>query len=81
MATTEIRNADALIAKYSETHPSKPGTSNARLTTDRHVPVWAFIGHLEVVEGNADQVAHDYGIPRKAVDAALAYLRTAQSIH
>ena len=73
MATTEINRADALIAKYIEPHPSKPGVSNAWLTTDRHVPVWALIGHLDVVEGDVDQVARDYGVPREAVDAALAY--------
>lgn len=73
MATTEARHAEALIEKYIEPHPAKPGLSNARLTTDRHVPVWALIGHLDVVEGDVDQVAHDYGVPREAVDAALAY--------
>ncbi len=73
MATTETHNADALITKYIEPHPSKPGTSNGRLTTDRHLPVWALIGHFDVVEGDVDQVAHDYGVPREAVDAALAY--------
>lgn len=73
MATTNTTRADELIAKYIEPHPAKPGLSNARLTTDRHVPVWALIGHLGVVEGDLDQVAHDYGVPREAVDAALAY--------
>jgi len=37
------------------------------------VPVWALIGHLDVVDGDVDQVAHDYGIPHEAVDASLAY--------
>lgn len=73
MAKTHIESPDALIERYIEPHPSKPGVSNARLTTDRHVPVWALIGHLDVVEGDRDQVAHDYGVPREAVDAALAY--------
>jgi uncharacterized protein (DUF433 family) len=79
VATTDTTRADALIAKYIEPHPAKPGISNARLTTDRHVPVWALIGHLEVVEGDAGQVAHDYGIPREAMDAALAYYERHQA--
>ncbi len=73
MARVQIENPDVLIERFIEPHPSKPGISNARLTTDRHVPVWALIGHLDVVDGDADQVAHDYGLPREAVDAALAY--------
>ncbi len=73
MAKTQIESPDALIKRYIEPHPNKPGLSNARLTTDHHVPVWALIGHLDVVDGDVDQVAHDYGIPHEAVDAALAY--------
>jgi len=73
MAKAHTQNLDALIEQYIEPHPSKPGISNARLTTDRHVPVWALIGHIDVVDGDVDQVARDYGVPREAVDAALAY--------
>jgi len=75
MAKVHTQNLDAQIERYIEPHPSKPGISYARLTTDRHVPVWALIGHLDVVDGDVDQVAHDYGIPREAVDAALAYYK------
>lgn len=72
MATTDTTRADALITKYIGPHPSKPGLMNAWLK-ERGVPVWAIIGHLEVVEGDADQAASDYAVPREAIDAALAY--------
>jgi uncharacterized protein (DUF433 family) len=73
MATTEGNHADALITMYIEPHPSKPGVSDAWLTTDRHVPVWVLIGHLDVVQGDVERLARDYGVPREAVNAALAY--------
>lgn len=53
MATTSIHNADALIAKYIEPHPAKPGLSNTRVNV-RGVPVWALIGWLEDDYSNAD---------------------------
>ncbi len=72
MATTEIRDASALIAKYIEPHPAKPGRAFARVK-EYGVPVWALIGFLAEDFGDADQVARDYAIPREAMDAAIAY--------
>ena len=37
------------------------------------VPIWALIGYLRVVDGNIEQVATDYDLPRDAVEAAIAY--------
>jgi len=72
MATTSMHNADALIAKYIEPHPAKPGLSNTRVNV-RGVPVWALIGWLEDDYSNADQVARDYAIPYEAMEAAIAF--------
>ena len=72
MATTEINRADALIAKYIEPHPAKPGRAFARVK-EYGVPVWALIGFLTEDFSNADQVARDYAIPREAMNAAIAY--------
>jgi uncharacterized protein (DUF433 family) len=72
MATTEIHNASALIARYIEPHPAKPGRAFARVK-ERGVPVWALIGFLAEDFSNADQVAQDYRISREAMDAAIAY--------
>jgi uncharacterized protein (DUF433 family) len=72
MATAEIHNASALIARYIELHPAKPGRAFARVK-EHGVPVWALIGFLAEDFSNADQVAHDYAISREAMDAAIAY--------
>jgi uncharacterized protein (DUF433 family) len=72
MATMEIHNADALIAKYIEPHPVKSGRAFARLKT-YGVSVWVLVGWLVNDFSNADQVASDYAIPREAMDAAIAY--------
>ncbi len=74
MATTSIHNADALIAKYIEPHPAKPGRAFARVR-EYGVPVWALVGFLAEDFSNADQVAHDYALPHEAMDAAIAYYR------
>ncbi len=42
--------------------------------------MWALIGYLGMVDGNADQVALDYVLPREAVEAALAYYRRHQAV-
>jgi uncharacterized protein (DUF433 family) len=36
-------------------------------------PVWALIGYLPAAANNVAQAADDYGIPRDAASAALAY--------
>ncbi len=59
MATTEIRDASVLIAKYIEPHPAKPGRAFARVK-EYGIPVWALIGFLAEDFSDADQVAHDY---------------------
>ena len=48
------------------------GRADARLK-DYGVPVWALIGQLRAIGGDVDQLARDYGLPREAVDAALAF--------
>lgn len=73
MATTDTTRADALIAEYIEPHPAKPGRAFARVKEPYGVPVWALIAFLADGFSNADQVAHDYAIPREALDAAIAY--------
>jgi uncharacterized protein (DUF433 family) len=68
----DTARADALIARYIEPDPSRPGRAFARVKT-RSVPVWALVAFLTDDFSNADQAAHDYAIPREAVDAAIAY--------
>lgn len=74
MAATGTTRANALIAKYIEPHPSKPGRAFARVKT-RGVPVWALVAFLADDFSNADEVASEYAIPREAVEAAIAYYR------
>lgn len=50
------------------------GPSEARLRK-YGVPIWALIGHLPAVNGNLDDLARDYEIPRDVVDIALAYYK------
>lgn len=61
-----------LIARYIEENPTKPGSADARLI-GYGVPVWALIGYLPAVGGQARKVAADYDLPVEAVEAALAY--------
>ncbi len=65
------READ-LICRYIELNPHRPGLDEARLK-DFGVAVWALVGHLPAVDGNIAQVAHNYGVPLEAVEAAMAY--------
>ena len=69
MKTTDAR---ALIKRYVEPNPHRPGVEDARLV-HYGVPVWALVGHYHAVGRDAAQVAEDYELPRAAVDAALAY--------
>jgi uncharacterized protein (DUF433 family) len=71
---TERTSAAALIERYIEENPHRPGAADVRLK-EYGVPVWALIGHYEAIGEDAAQVADDYGIPRLAVDAALAYFK------
>lgn len=65
---------DELIAAHLEPHPTRSDEDEWRLK-EGGVPVWAIIGHVTPTADNAEQVAHDYGVSRPAVDAALAYYR------
>lgn len=43
-------------------------------------PVWALVAYLDVAQGRVEQVAHDYGLTRDQVDAALAYYRQHKAV-
>ncbi len=62
------------IRRYVEPNPHRPGPEEARIV-GYGVAVWALVGYLQAVDGDLDQVARDYGLPREAVEAALAYYR------
>lgn len=65
-----------LIERYVDLDTDRypGGRANTRLR-DYGVPVWALIGQLGALDGNVDQLASDYELPREAVEAALAYYR------
>jgi len=62
----------ALIERHIEWDPHHPGPSDVRLS-ESWVPVWAVIGHLPSVGGDAEQAAADYELTAEAMAAALAY--------
>lgn len=66
-----MRDQD-LIERYIDDRPY--GKADARLR-DYGVHVWAIIGQLRAAEGDLDEVAQDYCVPREAIEAALAYYR------
>lgn len=57
-----------------EPDPIRPGFGEYRLK-DRGVPIWAIIGSLTEDADNVEEVAEAYGLPREAVEAALAFYR------
>jgi uncharacterized protein (DUF433 family) len=58
-----------LVRKYIE-----PAASPADAWISGYgVDIWALIAYLRVVDGDIDQVAKAYDLPREAVEAALAY--------
>ena len=63
-----------LIALWIEQHPQRPGPEEARLV-DSGIPVWVLVGYLAMVNGDLYRVVEDCGVPRQAVEAALAYYR------
>jgi uncharacterized protein (DUF433 family) len=70
---------DALIARYVEDDPDRPGPANARLA-DSGVPIWALIGYLHAAAcGDEAQAAADYRVPAEAVRAAVAYYERARN--
>ena len=66
VATVATASPDVTIAL----DPHRPGRHRARLV-EYGVPVWALIAHLQGVDGDTAQTAHDYAIPEEAVRAAL----------
>jgi uncharacterized protein (DUF433 family) len=69
-----VRTVDtaALIARYIEPNPDRPGVDDARLVA-YGVPVWALIGHYDAIGRDAAVVARGYRVRLEAVQAALAY--------
>jgi uncharacterized protein (DUF433 family) len=65
---------DALIERYLEPNPNRPGPADWWLK-DYGVSVWALVGQWKVEDNNIDRVAAAYEVPRQAVEAALAYYR------
>lgn len=68
----------ALIERWIEPNPHKPGPANARLV-DYGVAVWALVASLKAVNFDVAQIAADYEIPTEAVYAALAYYKRQQA--
>ena len=69
-----MREEDTLITDYVELNPDKPGFDQARLK-EFGVAIWALVAYYQVVNGDLNQVAHDYEIPCEQVKAALAYYK------
>lgn len=63
-----------LIERGIVPDPARRRVADARLR-ESGVPVWAIIGHLRVVGGDAARVLEDYEITQDELDAALAYYR------
>ncbi|HLH26588.1 MAG TPA: DUF433 domain-containing protein [Chloroflexota bacterium] len=78
MATTAHGPA-ALIERYIEPNPHKPGEAEARLR-DHGVSVWALVEYWYGVDFDKATVARDYELPAEAVDAALAYYKAHKGI-
>ena len=68
----QMRDETALMQRYIEPNPHRPGLDDARLIS-YGVPVWALIGHFLAIGQDRVQTAVDYDIPLEAMDAALAY--------
>ncbi len=62
----------ALIERYIEPSPDRPGPGDARLVY-YGVPVWALIGHYRATGRDVARVAASYEVPVEAVRAALSY--------
>jgi uncharacterized protein (DUF433 family) len=69
----------ALIARYIEPNPHKPGEAEARLR-GYGVSIWALIEYWYGVDFDKATVARDFELPPKAVDATLAYYKTHKAI-
>ena len=68
-------DAEALIERYVEEDPYKPGPADARLK-DAGTAIWALVSYLDrAVGGDVVQAALDYQVPVEAVRAACAYYK------
>ena len=56
MSTGHPLSDEELIRRYIEQNPNHPGRANVRIV-GYGTPVWALIGHLEALEGDAAQLA------------------------
>jgi uncharacterized protein (DUF433 family) len=63
---------DDLIERYIDPASRRRGAAEARIA-GAGVHVWALVGAWLDEGEDAGQVAADYGLPREAVEAALAY--------
>ncbi len=73
MRTNEATEQE-LIARWIDRGSLDRGRAEARLT-DYGVSVWALVGALPMAGGDIDRLAEAYGLPRQAVEGALAYYR------
>jgi len=71
MAMQTQSRSDALVAAYIEQNPSHPDKDEARLKT-YGVSVWAIVGYWKAT-GDVAEVAAQFAVPVKAVEAALVY--------
>jgi len=69
---TDVRKADALIAKHLTPDAYNPVPAEWRLK-QRNVPVWAIIGSMTETHDNVDDVADAYRVFPEAVYAARLY--------
>ena len=73
-------DTDALIARYIEENPRRPGPLHARLK-ESGVEIWALISYLQkAMQGDRSSTARDYDLPIEAVEAAEAYYHRHQDI-
>lgn len=63
-----------LINRYVEPDSPRWGAAGARLH-ESGVEVWVLVAQLPALDGDVGQLAVAYGLPRDAVEAALAYYR------
>ena len=70
---------EALIRRHIEPNPHRSSLAEAWLK-DSAIPVWALVGSLPAVDYDLDALADDYGLPREAVDAAMAYYRRHKAV-
>lgn len=80
MSTVErsIKTDATLIERWIEPNPHHPDASNVRLR-EYGYSVWALIGDLPLVNGDATALAAEYEIPTEAAEAAIAYYRHHQA--